>query len=43
MDKSNRPLHCREDGTFRILMISDIQEPANYDIRSPDSELFQII
>ncbi len=37
MNELNNILHCREDGTFRILMISDIQESANYDKRSLDS------
>ena len=28
------PLRFREDGTFRVLMLSDIQESVHYDERS---------
>lgn len=34
MDKKEIKLKFRDDGTFRVLMMSDLQESARYDIRS---------
>lgn len=34
LQNQKQPLHFREDGTFRVVMMSDLQESAQYDPRS---------
>ena len=34
MNSQEHPLRFREDGTFRVLMMSDLQESSSYDPRS---------
>jgi hypothetical protein len=34
LQNKKQPLHFREDGTFRVVMMSDLQESAQYDPRS---------